>query len=189
MQLDNFIALFENTQRTRWEQPAITDFKKESHTFGDVARQVECADLLWKAAGLGADDRIAFNAKSSAFTAIHFMAAVGKGYVAVQLFNGFTPNDTQMLVHHSDSRILYTEKKQFAGMDFEQMPSLVAAIDANTGELLASRGGFDQLYARRDALLAEKYPSGFGPQDVCLVHRGMEEVCAVMYTSGSTGNP
>lgn len=46
------------------------------------------------------------------------MAAVSGGYVAVELFNGYTARDAQALVDHSDSRLLFTEKTLFQGYGF-----------------------------------------------------------------------
>ena len=104
---------------------------------------------MYKNVGLNAGDKIAINARSSSQWAEAFMSAVSGGYVSVQLFNGFTPSDTQVLVDHSDSRLLYTEKAIFSKMDFETMPQLLAAIDLKSGELLASRGDFASIYENR----------------------------------------
>jgi long-chain acyl-CoA synthetase len=93
------------------------------------------------------------------------------------------------LVNHSDSRILYTEKAIFDKMDFEAMPALLGAIDTRSGELLAARGDFAERYAARDAAFAAAYPGGFTREDVRFAERDLDELCALMYTSGSTGNP
>lgn len=60
--------------------------------------------LVWKAAGLKEGDKISLNARSSSNWAITFMAVTSGGYVSCQLFNGFTPADTQNMVNHSDTK-------------------------------------------------------------------------------------
>jgi len=186
---DNFIGLFNNTVRECWDKPALSDYKKTTITYGELAARITELKLLWEKAGITGEAKIAINAKSSLNVATTFMAAVSQGKVAVQLFNGFTPADTLQLVNHSDSRILYTEKRQFSGMDFEKMPALVGAIDMNTGELLAERNGFGELYANSHALLEEAYPNGMKPEDFVCDLREPDSVVTIMYTSGSTGNP
>lgn len=156
--------------------------------YGELAREIGVLQELWKKAGLLPGDKVCINAKSSANWMTTFMASVTGGLVSVQLFNGFTPTDTERLVVHSDSRILYTEKRTFSGMQWEAMPELLAAIDCDTQELLAARNGFDELYAHRYTCWEEAHPT-FGPDLYKVRGAGEEDICAIMYTSGSTGNP
>lgn len=187
--MQHFIERFENSVKECWNNNALTDYRNETYTYSQVAKEIATMHLVWKAAGLTTGDKISLNARSSANWAKTFMAATSGGYVAVQLFNGFTPADAQKFVHHSDSKILFTEKAIFDGMDFEAMPQLVAAFDMKNFELLASRGDFAQIYANRENLFAAAYPNGFTPESVAYTKLGMDELCCINYTSGSTGNP
>ena len=186
---DSFLRTFQRAILECWDKPAIEEYKSSSITYGELAAELEKTVRFWKAAGLQAGDKIAINARSSAGWGKAFFAAQTGGFVAVQLFNGFTPADTMQLVNHSDSRILYTEKAIFDKMDFETMPALLGAIDTKSGELLAARGNFAELYAARDAAFAAAYPGGFTRDDVRFAERDLDDLCALMYTSGSTGNP
>ena len=188
-QSDSFVLRFENTVKECWDNPAIDDYNISSLTYGELAAAIEKIQLYWKAGGLKKGDKISINARSSSAWGQIFMAAETGGYVAVQLFNGFTPKDTQNLVNHSDSRLLYTEKKIFSGMNFEELPNLLAAIDLNTGELLASRDGFGEIYEKRDSIIAQAHPEGFRKEDLHYDERALDDVCGINYTSGSTGNP
>ena len=189
LKIDNFIRLFEGAVRDSWDRPALTDFRKSTITYRELAERIETLDLVWKKAGLQRGDKIAINTRPCALGASIFYAAVSKGYVAVQLYNAFTPADTQKLVAHSDSRILYTEKRIFDAMDFAQMPQLLCVIDCQSGAVLASREGVGELYAAGAQLLAGKYPAGMQPADFKVVDPDIDDVCAILYTSGSTGNP
>lgn len=187
--MKSLILRFEESVKSCWEQPALNDFRHDTLTYADLAAEIETLRLLWSAAGLGAGDKVALNAHSSSHWITTFMAAVSGGFVGVQLFNGYTPRDTQHLVAHSDSKILYTERPIFEKMDFEAMPQLLGAIDMRSGELLAARGNFADLYAARHELFKARYPQGMRPEDVSYVDRPMDDVCGINYTSGSTGNP
>ena len=189
IKIDNFISLFEGAVRDSWDHPALSDFHKSTITYRELAERIETLDLVWKKAGLQRGDKIAINTRSCALGASVFLAAVSKGYVAVQLYNAFTPADTQGLISHSDSRILYTEKRTFAAMDFEAMPQVLCVIDGATGEILASREGVGELYAEGASLLSERWPDGLQPSDFRVADRDLDDVCAILYTSGSTGNP
>lgn len=169
--------------------PALSDYKSTTLTYGELAKEIETLILLWKNAGLKKGDKIAINARSSAAWAKLFYAAQAGGFVAVQIFNAFTPSDTENLVNHSESRILYTEKAIFEKMDFDRLPGLVAALDAKSGELLASRGAFPDLYNTKDEAFAKAHADGYGPDKVRFTPVGLDDIAAIMYTSGSTGNP
>ena len=184
-----FIKTFEESVKSCWNSPALNDYKNEVLTYGELAKKIETMHLVWKAAGLKEGDKISLNARSSSNWAMTFMAVTSGGYVSCQLFNGFTPADTQNMVNHSDTRILFTEKAIFEGMDFEQMPQLIAAIDMKNMELLASRDNFAELYSQADSLFAEAHPNGWSAADVEYKSREMDDLCCINYTSGSTGNP
>ena len=125
---DSFLRTFGRAVNECWDKPAIDEFKASSITYGELAAELDKTVHCWKAAGLKPGDKIAINARSSAGWAKTFFAAQTGGFVAVQLFNGFTPADTMQLVNHSDSRILYTEKAIFEKMDFAAMPDRKSVV-------------------------------------------------------------
>lgn len=187
--MNYFVKTFEKSIKECWNNPALDDYKTSSLTYGELASEIETLHLVWQRAGMVAGDKISLNAASCSAWAEIFMAATSGGYISVQIFNGFTAADTQKMVHHSDSKMLYTEKATFAKMDFASMPALIAAIDLKSGELLASRNGFDAIYTRRQEIFREVHPTGLCADDVCYADRDMDDLCCINYTSGSTGTP
>ena len=188
-QKDNFILTFENSVKECWDRPALDDYKVSSINYGELAREIETNVLFWKAAGLKKDDRIAINAKSSSNWAKIFLSSQVGEFVSVQIFPGFTPADTANMVNHSETRVLYTEKAIFEHINFEDIPEVIGVIDIKTGELLASRGNFADIYANRGRLFDEAHPDGLKPEDIHYPDRPLDSLAAIMYTSGSTGNP
>lgn len=184
-----FIKKFETTVKKHWNELSVRDYQTDGVTYGELAAEIEMNHILWCAAGLKRGDKISINAKSSANWIKTFMAIQTGGYVGVQLFDGYTSADTQKLVNHSDSLLLYTEKRLFEHMDIDNMPALLGIIDIKSGELLASRNGFDKIYADREKLFKAKYPNGIKVEDVVYPDRDADDVCGINYTSGSTGNP
>lgn len=188
-QADNFILKFEKSVKENWDLLAVEDFRGHSFSYGELATEIEKLILMWKAAGLQKGDKIAINARScSGWAKVYFAAQAGE-FVSVQLFNGFTPADTTKFLAHSEARILYTEKGIFDHMHLEELPEIIAAIDLRTGELLASRGDFEEIYDKADAIFAEAHPNGLTPEDIHYPNVPLDSLSSIMYTSGSTGNP
>ncbi|MGM9810133.1 MAG: AMP-binding protein, partial [Paludibacteraceae bacterium] len=187
--MTNLTQLFEDSVKAHWSAAALSDYQVRTETYGELARNIARLHLVWQALGLQEGVKIAINAKSSVHWSEVFLAALTGGYVSVQLYNAFLPADVQQLVNHSDSKILYTEKKSFDAMSFDAMPNVVAVLDTDTLELLAATDEARRAYEQADALLAAAYPQGYSAADVHFHHRDLDEVCAIMYTSGSTGNP
>ena len=186
---DNFLLRFQDSVKQCWDQPAVSDFRKSTTTYGEFAKEIETNILMWKAAGIKPGDKIAINSKSCSNWAKIFFSNQAGGFVSVQIFPGFTAPDTENLVNHSESRLLYTEKAIFDNMDFEHMPALLGAIDIMSGELLAARDGFDAVYNSKEQIFAGKHPGGLRPEDVDYSGTGIDSLSSIMYTSGSTGNP
>ena len=187
--MTNLTQLFEDSVKAHWSAAALSDYQVRTETYGELARNIARLHLVWQTIGLQEGDKIAINAKSSVHWSEVFLAALTGGYVSVQLYNAFLPADVQQLVNHSDSKILYTEKKSFASMAFDEMPNVVAVLDTDTLELLAAADEARRAYEQADTLLTAAYPQGYSAADVHFHHRDLDDVCAIMYTSGSTGNP
>ena len=69
IKIDNFIKLFEGAVRENWERPALSDWRKSTITYGQLAERIETLDLVWKKAGLKRGDKIAINARPCAMGA------------------------------------------------------------------------------------------------------------------------
>ena len=52
IKIDNFIKLFEGAVRDSWDRPALSDFRKSTISYRELAEKIETLDLIWKKAGI-----------------------------------------------------------------------------------------------------------------------------------------
>lgn len=179
-----FVSKFEQTARECWDMPAVGNYREECLTYGGLINEIARLHSVWRAAGLGKGDRIAINAPSSANWAVVFMAAVTGGYVPCQMINGILPEDTVNLVNHSGSRILYTEERVYRQIDIKDMPEVIAVLDTKSGALLDAVPEFAAAFGQEAGAGGGVSAGDFHYGDI-----SEDDVCTIMYTSGSTGNP
>lgn len=187
--MESFINKFHDAVLRHWDETAVADFEKDTYTYSEFASNVAKTKLLWEKAGIASGAHIVINARSSANWLRYFFAAVTGDKVAVILFNGFTAKDVSGLVNHSEGKLLYTEAATFSKMELSDTPGLRGVIDCNTGKLLFGDDAFRKAFEEADAEFASRYPNGYGKDEFKVADRPMDDLCAIMYTSGSTGNP
>ena len=75
-------------------------------------------------------------------------------------------------------------------MDPAKMPNLKVVFDVDTWKVLyCTDYKISEAVDNLDALFAEKYPKGFGPEDVVFPTDNWDNLSTINYTSGSTGDP
>ena len=55
---ENFLYYIEHSIRIHWEEPALTDYQGQTHTFGDVAHHNARLHLLFEESGIRRGDKI-----------------------------------------------------------------------------------------------------------------------------------
>ena len=140
-QKDNFILTFEKSVRECWNKPALDDYRVSSITYGELAREIETNVLLWKAAGLRKDDRIAINAKSSSNWAKIFLSSQVGEFVSVQIFPGDLFKMLECSPGFSMSRLTYSSHL-FDEVMRNFPPSFISYIESNPVHNLSTSDGY-----------------------------------------------
>ena len=127
--------------------------------------------------------------KNNANWVTTFLAAVTYGAVIVPILQDFKANDAIHIVNHSESTLLFITDLIWENIDAEQVPALKAVISLNTMDMIVSRLPMEQSVDKLtiEELFAEKYPNGFGKNNVHYIDRSNAELASINYTSGTTG--
>ena len=187
---ENLIKIYENSFRKNWDLEAVTDFGTTvTLTYGQLAERIAYLHLLFERVGINVGDRIAVMGKNNSNWVTTYLAAITYGAVIVPILQDFKANDAIHIINHSESKLLFVSDLIWEHIDVEQVPDLQAVISLNTMDLIITGLPKTQAVDKMtiEELFAEKYPNGFGKEDVHYIERSNAELASINYTSGTTG--
>ena len=188
--MEHYLKRLENATRKYWEKAALNNIGGESFTYGQMATQIEKFHLAFEKLGFKKGDKISLCARNGARWGMAYLAVNTFETVIVPILADFTPDSVNYLVDHSESVALFTNEDKWKKLDVTKMPLLKIAIDIDTWNILWSADEkIAAAYKEADELFDEKYPKGFGPDDVHFPVDNWDELSTINYTSGSTGSP
>lgn len=186
----HYLERLQNATRKYWDKPALNNFQGESFTYGQMANRIEKFHVLFEKAGIKKGEKIALCARNGARWGCAYMAVNTYETVIVPILPDFTPESVNYLVDHSESVLLFVNEDKWELLDIAKMPKVKMVIDVETWNLLYSASSeLADIYAGLDGFFQEKYPSGYGPEDVVFPTDNMDNLSTINYTSGSTGSP
>ena len=187
---ENLIKIYERSFREHWSLEAVTDYgTSNTLTYAQLAENVAKLHILFEQAGIKENDKVAVMGKNNAHWVTTFLATVTYGAIIVPILQDFKANDAIHIINHSESKLLFITDLIWENIDPEQVPDLSAVFSLNTMDMIISRLPMEQAVDKMtiEELFAEKYPHGFGKEDVAYVDRSNAELASINYTSGTTG--
>ena len=186
----HYLERLQNATRKYWDKAALNSIGGESFTYGQMAIQIEKFHLVFKELGFKDGDKIALYARNGARWGMAYLSVVTNNSVIVPLLADFTPENASFLAGHSESVALFTNEDKWEHMDIAKMPTVRLVIDVDTWGLLWSADDkVADTYKQMDALFEAKWPKGYSSDDVVFPTDNWDELAAINYTSGSTGDP
>lgn len=114
-------AVLEQTIRDNWNLPALSNYRGETFTFGEVAQQIAKYHQTWREQGLEPGFRVVLCGRNNAQWAIALLAAFTYRAVAVPLLNEFTPEMVERLVAHSEAKVVLNGQNMVTFTDCPQL--------------------------------------------------------------------
>ena len=188
MKFESVNKQLESSFRLNWNRPALSNYKGEQLTYGDLAQSIAKMHLAFAHYNIRPGDKIVLCSRNQAHWAVCFLAAMTYGAVPVPILHEFKAGNIHYLVNHSDAKLLFVEHTIWDGLNAEDMPGLIAIVQMEDYHLLHFRGGpKESARPLLEKWFARKYPDGFGPKDIHYYEDGPEEMAILSYTSGTSG--
>lgn len=187
--IQNFIKIYEKSFRENWSFSALSDYGKDSQTYGQMAEEIAKIHLLFKSIGIQPGDKIALCGKDSAAWVKIFMATVTYGAIIVPILADFNPVDITHIVNHSEAYLLFVSDHIWEHMEPDKLLKVKGVISIEQKKALGETKEIElsrslRLLKRR---FIKKYPNGFRASDITYADRDNSEVVEINYTSGTTG--
>ncbi len=183
---EKLIPYLEKSFKEFWNMPAFTDYPGPSTSYQEAARRVVWMHKLFHLYGLNKGDKIALVGKNCTNWAIVWLSGATYGLTVVPILYNFSPEDTQHIINHSDSRLVFISKEKYDAIDADLLKNIKGIIglesftslpggNATPSEVLKPLEQMDEL--------RNLTPQMFHLNDVC----DNEDLAAIIYTSGTTG--
>ena len=191
MNATSVIKMYEDSFRRHWSNIALSDFRGERITYGELAKRVARVHILLEGAGVKRGDKVALCGKNCLAWGVSFFGVYTYGAIPVPILNDFKPANIHTLVNHSEAKLLMVGDVVLSGMLFDEMPDIAGIILQNDMSLKASRSeSLTKTMETLDELFDKKYPNGFTKDDIKYDAEEDTNALAVLnYTSGTTSDP
>ena len=185
----HFLSFFEEVTLSKWERPALSDYKGNDYSYAQVAARIKIFHLAYKNLNLKPGDKVAFCGQNSARWAMAFLATTSYHAVTVPILYDFTPDAVQRLTDHSESVVLFTDERVFSRLNPLEATHLKAVVSLNNYTCLWAREPrFAQAFTDAEAEFCHLFPDGL-PKSEVRYEGSLDELAIINYTSGTTGNP
>ena len=195
--MKHFVSLFNDSVKSNWNLPAVSNFGGEVYTYGQMAEQIAKYHILFSEAGIKKGDKIALYARNSAEWVNAYFATLTYEAVTVPFLPDFIPAAVAELGSFSECKLIIADDIAYNGLKedkkfIDQLESTKGFAGILNVKNLSVLHATDKVLATAretlDEHFAKTYPNGLTAAEVNFypVERDMEDVVEISFTSGTT---
>lgn len=185
---ERLVEYIEDSLKKNSHITALTDYKGESFTYKEVAKNILKFHLLFEKIGIQQGEMIALLGKNSSRWCIGYLSVITYGAVVVPILPDFKPEDLHSIINHSDAVLLLSADNIFQDLDIQKMPLIKAVISLNDFQpIFASNDAVKDTIQQADSYYAEKYHEGIETANFTFPKVTNDQLAVISYTSGTTG--
>ena len=195
--MKHFVSYFNDSVKKHWDLPAVTNFGKETYTYGQMAESIAKYHILFKETGIAKGDKVALFARNSAEWVIAYYATLTYGAVTVPFLPDFKSQAVVELSLFSDCKMLIAD--DYAINDLKGDAVNISTLDNDKNFIgILNLKAFSVAHASKEVLetacaaiedsYKSLYPNGITADSIDYYpeERDMEEVVEISFTSGTT---
>lgn len=195
--MKHFIEYIEESVKTHWSRPAISNYGAETYTNAGVAEAVYKWHLFFEKCGIKKGDHVVICARNSAEWCIAFIAITSYEAVAVPLLADFLPENIVNLTKLSDSRLMLVDGNILNSLKKDNLLDELASIGGLLGVVdIVKRNvivGCDALNEVTNDYIDNRYSllfaTGINAKEFKLNHGALDDLAVISYTSGTSSSP
>lgn len=142
---------------------------ERSFSFSDFKEKCDILSKKMTQYGIGTGDKVAILSPNMPEWAMAFFSSVAFGRISIPILPDCSANEVTNILRHSESKVLFVSRKLLCNVSEEMMDSLVLVIDIES---------FETIKCRESCFTCDGRTSDPMPDDIA----------AILYTSGTTGN-
>ena len=171
-----------------WDTKALSNFKGDTLTYGEIAQKISEIQLIFEAAGMNKGDKVALAGKNSINWGIIYLATVLSELVIVPILADFKAVAVEHIVNHSESRLLFASDQMRNIIKNENIKSVDAVFSIEELKVIDSNSeAITIACSNKETKLKEKYPNGFSISDFNIESIDNSSLAVISYTSGTSG--
>ena len=195
--MKHFVSLFNDSVKSNWNLPAVTNFGGNTFTYGQMAEQITKYHILFSEAGIKKGDKIALYARNSAEWVNAYFATLTYEAVTVPFLPDFIPAAVAELGSFSECKLIIADDIAYNGLKEDK--KLIEQLESTKGfagilnikDLSVFHATDKALATTRETLdehFAKAYPKGLTAADVDFYpeERDPEAIVEISFTSGTT---
>lgn len=184
---NRFLSLIEDSIKTHWELPALTDYQGKTLHYKDIAAEIAQLHILLEQAGIRKGDKIALLGRNSSRWVISFFGILSYGAVATPILHDFKPENVHHIVNHSEAKALLIADQNRIAIDEQAMPGVELFLSLEDWSVIsAKQPEVRKIREQLNTLFTQKHPA-FSAEDIQYHVEEPEEIAVLNYTSGTTG--
>lgn len=167
MVFETLYDLVRNSIEKFSEKVAFTMLDGEEVSFAEVGRRIEKVQQSLVSAGLNPGDKVALYSSSMPNWGVSYFAVVSAGMVVVPILPGFSGEEVQKILEHSESKALLVSDKLYAKLPKKAVEALNVVIRTKNLKVLSQP-------VKAEGSMTVPKP---------------EDLASIIYTSGTTSSP